>query len=74
MMAVFENSRDELCVVFTTGREGLKAVSRSYCGQVHNAAEGVSQVPDAMLTGLVVLDEKGNAIKMCPQCKARIPK
>lgn len=74
MMAVFENDRNELCVVYSTGREGLKAISRSYCGEAHNAAEGVTQVPDALLTGLVVLDEKGKPVKMCPRCKERIPR
>lgn len=34
------------CIVKWTGREGFRVNSKSYCGQVASAADGVTQVPD----------------------------
>lgn len=34
------------CVVKWTGREGFKVNSKSYCGNVATAGDGVTQVPD----------------------------
>lgn len=46
MKAVVDCGRGKPCVVRWTGRQGLKAVSKMYCGAEANAGEGVLQVPE----------------------------
>ncbi len=46
MKACINAGKGAYCAVQTTGREGLKAVSTTWCGAKANAADGVIQLPD----------------------------
>lgn len=79
MIAVFPSGngqraqmKDTLCAVFSTERRGLKAISVSWCEKEHNAAEGVFQVPDALLDGAIVTLPNGHKYGVCHDCKTKI--
>jgi len=40
----------ELCIVYWTGRVGLRAVAKTYCSSELNAADGVLQVHEHKAT------------------------
>lgn len=48
MKAIIPNETPGIppCVVKWTGREGFRVNSKSYCGTVASAADGVVQVPE----------------------------
>ncbi len=51
MIACIKNPmRGKLCIVFWTGRIGLRAVAKTYCSTELNAADGVLQVPEHKAT------------------------
>jgi hypothetical protein len=67
---------DRLCVVRWTGRVRLHVEVLTVCGEKMDAADGVVQVPDAVITGRPILsvsdfDGQGRRpLTLCPKCKA----
>ena len=59
MKAVVETAPGEFCVVRWTGRSGLTAQAKTYCGDAKSiGTDGVLQIPDR--------------IKCCSKCEAAI--
>ena len=59
MIAVVETKPGEFCVVRWTGRSGLTAQAKTYCGDAHSiGTDGVLQIPDV--------------IKCCSKCETAI--
>lgn len=80
MLAAVERSADKnkperLCVVRWTGRVRLHVEVLTVCGESIDAADGVVQVPEFILTGRAVpsisdFGGKGiKALKICEDCK-----
>ncbi len=65
---------EKLCVVKRVGREGLRAVARTYCGGEHNAGNGTVQVPDAVFRDGIEWKavDSGKLLKPCVLCKKAI--
>ena len=69
-----KNKPERLCVVRWTGRVRLHVEVLTVCGEELDAADGVVQVPDFVLTGRPVpsISGKGAPIKICEDCKRLI--
>jgi hypothetical protein len=69
---------EKLCIIRWTGRVRLHVEVLTICGAKMDAADGVVQIPDYVLTGRPVLslsDFGGTgrrALKICDQCKAAL--
>ncbi len=70
-----KNKPDRLCVVRWTGRVRLHVEVLTICGDSIDAADGVVQVPEFILTGRAVPSigtfggQIGKALKICDDCK-----
>jgi hypothetical protein len=76
--AATKTKPDRLCVVRWTGRVRLHVEVLTVCGESIDAADGVVQVPEFILTGRAVpsisnLGGEGiKALKICEDCKRAI--
>lgn len=66
-----KNKPERLCVVRWTGRVRLHVEVLTVCGDNIDAADGVVQVPELVLTGRAVpsIIGKGKPITICEDCK-----
>lgn len=76
MVAGIETAKG-LCVIKWVGRKGLGVKTTVYCGDEHNVADGVVQVPDRVLSGEPVMAAQPRngkpMITICPGCKVHFP-